>query len=345
MFQIDINDMNVFKFKYTIVDAPFACFPIDIDKSDFEIDKYIVVPYMLKDLKMLILTFASTSTVAYLSNRFNNNRTIPFPVGRVRLDGSSSQESAFLLGNGMCIFNDEYELYSWIVELMQLFEEVRFYEYSHCDTDHIIRPIELISQRLDRFCFHSINKNDVPFLGHDYPIWEIHKKMKVEGNEDNVTNGISNKYDDLPTIKLTKKQFNGESTAEFFSYPYFNEEDNEWIIAWYPKTYTCFKGSVNIWKRLKMDGKYFILQLGNGYLPKYMKTVKTVEMFEARFFQLFKRINAKDMTEVKHVMVSHDGGIMGKISGKNLRDISRSYYDPKDDPDAGIVARMLYGKD
>jgi hypothetical protein len=94
-----------------------------------------------------------------------------------------------------------------------------------------------------------------------------------------------------------------------------------------------------------MDGKYFTLQLGNGYLPKYMKTVKTVEMFEARFFQLFKRINVKDMTELKHVMVSHDGGIMGKISGKNLREISRGYYDPKDDPDAGIVARMIYGKD
>jgi len=345
MFPISISDRNIYKFKYTVVDAQFTSVTVDIDCDNFDMSRYIVVSYITRDTHKLYVMFATTETATYLNNRFYKH--IPFPVGKVSIDNSNEETDGILVGTDtLVMFTDVYELYTWLIEVMQLVSEVRFYAYSHNGKDHIIRPIEIVSERLNvQHPIHVVNKDNVPFLADRFPSWEIHKKMNAIGNDDNETNFISNKYEDLPTIHLTEDQFNCKPNAEFYCHPYLNEDDNEYIFAWYPKTYTCFKGFVNIWERLRMNGKEYQFQRGKGYLPKHIKTIKTVEMFEGRFRTVFNRMDTNDITKMKHVMVSFDGGIMGKIDGNNLRQIMVNHYDPKDDPDSGITARMIYGKD
>jgi hypothetical protein len=81
-----------------------------------------------------------------------------------------------------------------------------------------------------------------------------------------------------------------------------------------------------------MDCKEYVLQKGQGFLPKHVDTTKSVQHFESRFEYLLNRINANNITELKQVMVSFDGGIMGKIDGMNLAKIVADNYDPKEDP-------------
>jgi hypothetical protein len=162
--------------------------------------------------------------------------------------------------------------------------------------------------------------------------WQIHKKTNETGNELSESNILSDKYENLPTIHLTEDLFTGEYDSEFYCCPYFNEKDNEWIFAWYPKSYCVFNGYVKIWKKLIMDCKEYVLQKGQGFLPKHVDTIKSVQHFESRFEYLLNRIDANNITELKQVMVSFDGGIMGKIDGMNLAKIVADNYDPKEDP-------------
>ena len=256
-------------------------------------------------------------------------------MGCIKQD--NDRERQFFVGSDMFIFTDEYELYSWLIEMMQMVETVRFYEYdssNYSDRNHLMYPISIRSNRLTIDDLHEWNKNKIPYLRDNMKskTWQIHKKTNETGNELSQTNILSDKYDNLPTIHLTEDLFTGEYDSEFYCCPYLNEEDNEWIFAWYPKSYCVFNERIKIWKKLIMDCKEYILQRGQGFLPKHIDTIKSVQHFESRFEYLLNRIDANNITELKHVMVSFDGGIMGKIDGMNLAKIVANHYDPKEDP-------------
>lgn len=334
MIPIRLNHDKIDRFKYTVFEVLNASrATLHLDDKDFDMSQYFIIPYTSRDVKEMCLVFGKISGGAYLNNRFYKN--IPFPVGCIKLD--NDRERQFQVCSDMFIFTDEYELYSWLVEMMQMVETVRFYEYdsaNYSDRNHLMYPITICSNRLTIDDLHVWNKKKMPYLRDNFKAraWQIHKKMNETGNELSESNIISDKYDNLPTIHLIEHLlFTGEYNSEFYCCPYLNEKDNEWIFAWYPKTYCVFDGRIKIWKKLIMDKEY-ILQRGQGFLPKHVDTIKSVQHFESRFEYLLNRINANNITELKQVMVSFDGGIMGKIDGMNLAKIVADHYDPKEDP-------------
>lgn len=334
MIPIRLNHDKIMRFKYTVFETLNASRAIlNLDDEDFDISKYFIIPYTSHDVKSMCLVFGKISGGAFINNRFYKN--IPFPVGCIKQD--NDKERQFFVGSDMFIFTDEYELYSWLVEMMQMVETVRFYEYdsaNYSDRNHLMYPITICSNRLTIDDSHEWNKNKMPFLRDNMKSkqWQIHKKTNETGNELSESNILSDKYENLPTIHLTEDLFTGEYDSEFYCCPYFNEKDNEWIFAWYPKSYCVFNGYVKIWKKLIMDCKEYVLQKGQGFLPKHIDTIKSVQHFESRFEYLLNRIDANNITELKQVMVSFDGGIMGKIDGMNLAKIVADHYDPKEDP-------------
>ena len=335
MIPIRLNHDKIDRFKYTVFEVLNASrATLHLDDKDFDMSQYFIIPYTSRDVKEMCLVFGKISGGAYLNNRFYKN--IPFPVGCIKLD--NDRERQFQVCSDMFIFTDEYELYSWLVEMMQMVETVRFYEYdsaNYSDRNHLMYPITICSNRLTIDDLHVWNKKKMPYLRDNFKAraWQIHKKMNETGNELSESNIISDKYDNLPTIHLIEHLlFTGEYNSEFYCCPYLNEESNEWIFAWYPKTYCVFDGRIKIWKKLIMDCKEYILQRGQGFLPKHVDTIKSVQHFESRFEYLLNRINANNITELKQVMVSFDGGIMGKIDGMNLAEIVANHYDPKEDP-------------
>lgn len=335
MIPIKLNHDKIDRFKYTVFEVLNASrATLHLDDKDFDMSQYFIIPYTSRDVKEMCLVFGKISGGAYLNNRFYKN--IPFPVGCIKLD--NDRERQFQVCSDMFIFTDEYELYSWLVEMMQMVETVRFYEYdsaNYSDRNHLMYPITICSNRLTIDDLHVWNKKKMPYLRDNFKAraWQIHKKMNETGNELSESNIISDKYDNLPTIHLIEHlSFTGEYNSEFYCCPYLNEKDNEWIFAWYPKTYCVFDGRIKIWKKLIMDCKEYILQCGQGFLPKRVDTIKSVQYFESRFECLLNRINANNITELKQVMVSFDGGIMGKIDGMNLAEIVANHYDPKEDP-------------
>lgn len=331
MIPIKVNIDKSYHFKYTIIEShPTG---VNLDNPEFDLSEYIVIPYTNRKVNKMLLLFAKTSTATYLNNNLNEKNTIPFPVGRVDLD-TEADKDPFIVHTDMLIFNDFYELYVWMLEMMQVFETIRLYEYSHSYNQHLINPIYFHSIRFNDNTggLHTFKKYNMPYYFNDHPCHEIHKETNSHGNELSETNVLSDRYDDLPIIKLSEEHFNGKSNSEFYCCPYLNEESNEWIFAWYPKTYCVHGGHIKIWKKLIMDCKAYILQRGQGFLPKHVDTIKSVQHFESRFEYLLNRIDANSIIDLKHVMVSHDGGIMGKISGINLMKIVINHYDPKEDP-------------
>lgn len=336
MIPIRLNVDKIMRFKYTVFEVLAAKNEIlHFDDKEFDMSQYFVIPYTSRDVKEMCLVFGKISGGAYLNNRFYKN--IPFPVGCIKLD--NDKERQFLIGSEMFIFTDEYEWYSWLIEMMQMVETVRFYQYdaaTYMDRNHSIYPISICSTELTISNAHVWNKKNAPYLHNNFKAraWEIHKKMNETGNELSESNILSDKYENLPTIHLTENLFNGEYYSEFYCCPYLNEKDNEWIFAWYPKTYCVFDGRIKIWKKLIMDCKEYTLQRGQGFLPKSVKTIKTIQYFESRFEKILNRIDANSIIDLKMVMVSFDGGIMGKISGINLMKIVTEHYDPREDPDS-----------
>lgn len=331
MIPIKVDIDKSYHFKYTIIEShPTG---VNLDKPEFDLSQYIVIPYVNRKVNKMLLLFAKTSTATYLNNNLNEKGVIPFPVGRVDLD-TEADKDPFIVHTNMHIFNDFYELYVWMLEMLQVFETIRIYEYSHNHNQHLINPIYFHSTKFtyNTGGLHTFKKYDIPYYFDNQPCWEIHKEIDSQGNELSNTNVLSDRYDDLPIIKLSEEHFNGKSNSEFYCCPYLHEESNDWIFAWYPKTYCVHNGHIKIWKKLIMDCKEYILQRGQGFLPKHVDTIKSVQHFESRFEYLLNRIDAKSIMDLKMVMVSHDGGIMGKISGINLMKIVVNHYDPKEDP-------------
>lgn len=331
MIPIKVDIDKSYHFKYTIVEShPTG---VNLENPEFDLSQYIVIPYINRKVNKMLLLFAKTSTATYLNNNLNEKGVIPFPVGRVDLD-TEADKDPFIVHSHMHIFKDFYELYVWMLEMLQVFETIRIYEYSHSYNQHLINPIYFHSTKFtyNTGGLHTFKKYDIPYYFDDQPCWEIHKEIDSQGNELSNTNVLSDRYDDLPIIKLSEEHFNGKSNSEFYCCPYLNEESNDWIFAWYPKTYCVHDGHIKIWKKLIMDCKEYILQRGQGFLPKHVDTIKSVQHFESRFEYLLNRIDAKSIMDLKMVMVSPDGGIMGKISGINLMKIVINHYDPKEDP-------------
>ena len=331
MISIRIDIDKIMRFKYTIVENhPTG---INLDKPEFNLSEYIVIPYVNHTIDKMLLLFAKTSTATYLNNNLNEN-VIPFPVGRVNLDTEADKDESFVVHEYMYIVKDFYELYVWMLEMMQIFDTIRIYEYSNNYNQHLINPIYFHSIRFNKNTggLHTFKKYDMPYYFDNQPCWEIHKENNATGNELSEANVLSDRYENLPTIKLSEEHFNGKSNSEFYCCPYLHEESNEWIFAWYPKTYCVHDGHIKIWHSLIMDSKKYVLQRGQGFLPKHVKTIKTIQHFESRFEYLLNRIDAKSIMDLKMVMVSHDGGIIGRISGINLMKIVINHYDPKEDP-------------
>ena len=332
MIPIKVDLDKSYRFKYTIIETHST--GINLDKEEFFISENIVVPYINKNVNEMLLLFANTSTATHLNNNLNEKNVIPFPVGRVVLD-TTYDKNPFIVNTHMYIFEDFYELYIWMLEMMQVFDKIKMYKYSNNFYQHLINPIYFhsIHFNYNEGGRHTFEKHSVPYFFDNHPCWEIHKEINATGNELSETNLLSDRYNALPTIRLSEKHFNGEPNAEFYCCPYLHEESNDWIFAWYPKTYCVHNGHIKIWNSLIMDSKKYVLQRG-GFLPKHIRTIKTIQYFESRFEKILNRIDANSIMDLKHVMVSHDGGIIGKISGINLMKIVINHYDPREDPDS-----------
>jgi len=318
---ISIQETAEFKLKYTIPYSQWSDnrYTVDVNIDTLDMTKYVAYTYYNFTVNTIIYLFVNIRDVA--SKKFKKFSKLSIEL----LPNTFDHEEDFLSNSGGMIFSNIFESYEDMIHKLQVFDKVIVMTHSEYNSNEL-RRINLKDDRdeirnnlLKEYTEKgAIMKNKVPFIHRRIIPWEIHICFhKFERKKlDMSVCAFTDRYNELPTIKIHYGLFRGDWSSEFYCVPYENiENKGEYLLVWYPKSY-CYNnhGGVEIFPKVELNGSDWIVKYGSPF-PKKVKTIKTPLQWEGRFRYVLENT---PFTELKNVIISPYGYFMGKIDYLDL---------------------------
>jgi len=319
MIQIKANP--VYRLKYSIPYYQWFDdrYDIDVDIDVFDPTQYVMYTYYNFTVKTVICLFVNIQYVA--SEKFQKFSKLSVEL----IPDTFSHMEDFMSHPDGEIFYDMFEAYDHIIQMLQVFDKAIIMTHQEYNSKELVR-VNLKDNRdpirnnllLTYTSRGAIMKNKAPFMHRRYLPYEIHICHKFDRKQDisNYACAFTDKYDELPTIKIHMNLFKGDAQSEFYCVPYENShKEKDYVLVWYPKSY-CYNnhGGVEIFPRIKLNGSDWVVRYGSPF-PKKVKTIKTPLQWEGRYRYILENTN---VTELKNVIISPCGYFMGKIDYLDL---------------------------